>query len=58
MVSSRRNTLSQRGATSTKSVNPMTFMARAVAPTLPAWLVFNKTKRVFMGDEAKAGLNA
>ena len=46
------------GATSTKSVNPMTFMARAVAPTLPAWLVFNKTKRVFMGDEAKAGLNA
>ena len=36
MVSSRFSTFAQRGATSTKSENPITFMARAVPPTLPA----------------------
>jgi hypothetical protein len=27
----------------------MVFMARAAAPTLPAWLVWMRMKRVFMG---------
>ena len=48
MVSSLRSTLGQRGATSTKSSKPMTFKARAAAPTLPAWLVSIKMNRVFM----------
>jgi len=41
-----------RGATSTRSEKPITFIARAAAPTLPAWLVFNSTKRVpsFVGS--------
>ena len=42
------STLAQRGATSTRSSKPMTFMARAAAPTLPAWLVLIRMKRVFM----------
>ena len=48
MVSSLRSTLGQRGATSTRSSKPMVFMARAVAPTLPAWLVWIRMKRVLM----------
>jgi hypothetical protein len=48
IVSSRRSTLAQRGATSTRSSKPMTFMARAAAPTLPAWLVWIRTNRVCM----------
>ena len=46
MVSSRRSTLAQRGATSTRSSKPMVFMARAAAPTLPAWLVSIRINRV------------
>jgi aryl carrier-like protein len=29
----------------------MVFMARAAAPTLPAWLVLIRTKRVFMNGD-------
>jgi hypothetical protein len=50
MVSSRRSTLAQRGATSTRSPKPMVFMARAAAPTLPAWLVWIRMKRVRIAD--------
>ena len=46
--SQSRSTSAQRGRTSTKSSKPMVFMARAAAPTLPAWLVSIKTKRVFI----------
>src|SRR3954471_12950250 len=46
-VSSRDSTSGQRGATSTRSSKPITFIARAAAPTLPAWLVLSRTKRVF-----------
>jgi hypothetical protein len=35
--------------TSTRSEKPITFIARAAAPTLPAWLVFTSTKRVGSG---------
>ena len=35
-----------RGATSTRSAKPITFIARAAAPTLPGWLVPSRTKRV------------
>src|SRR5512140_2512698 len=48
-VSARSSTSGQRGATSTRSSNPMTFIARAAAPTLPAWLVLIRMKRVRMG---------
>src|SRR3990167_6875907 len=56
MVSSRRSTLAQRGATSTRSSNPMVFMARAAAPTLPAWLVLIRTKRVCIRKWGQKGL--
>jgi hypothetical protein len=46
IASVRSSTSGQRGATSTRSSKPMTFMARATAPTLPAWLVLSNTKRV------------
>ena len=55
MVSSRRNTLGQRGATSTRSSKPMVFMARAAAPTLPAWLVWISMKRVRMVKSKRNG---
>ena len=50
MVSSLRSTFAQRGATSTRSSKPMVFMARATAPTLPAWLVWMRMKRVLMAQ--------
>ena len=45
---SRRGSARRRSAarTSTRSVKPITFIARAVAPTLPAWLVCTRMKRV------------
>ena len=46
IVSSRDSTSAKRGRTSTRSEKPMTFIARAAAPTLPAWLVCISTKRV------------
>jgi hypothetical protein len=46
MASSWQSTSGKRGATSTRSEKPITFIARAVAPTLPAWLVWMRTKRV------------
>jgi hypothetical protein len=33
----------------------MVFIARAAAPTLPAWLVFIRMKRVFMGGFKNRG---
>ena len=45
-ASARVSTSGQRGRTSTRSSKPITFMARATAPTLPAWLVSIRTKRV------------
>jgi hypothetical protein len=45
-VSSWLSTSAKRGATNTRSENPITFIARAAAPTLPGWLVFNSTNRV------------
>jgi hypothetical protein len=48
-ASSRTSTSAQRGATSTRSEKPITFIARAAEPTLPAWLVFTSTKRVGSG---------
>ena len=39
-------TSAKRGATRTRSEKPITFIARAAAPTLPAWLVPTRTKRV------------
>mgnify|MGYP000376038003 CR=1 FL=1 len=41
--------LSQRGATSTMSSKPIVLRARAAAPTLPAWLVLIRMKRVARG---------
>ena len=41
-----QHVVGQRGATSTRSVKPITFIARAAAPTLPAWLVPTRMKRV------------
>src|SRR5512133_2270025 len=48
-VSSRVSTSGQRGATSTRSSKPITLSARAAAPTLPAWLVLSRMKRVRIG---------
>jgi hypothetical protein len=45
-VSSWLSTSAKRGATSTRSAKPITFIARAAAPTLPAWLGRTSTKRV------------
>ena len=45
------------GATSTRSEKPITFIARAAAPTLPGWLVPIRMKRVgsvVSGTEAGA----
>ena len=47
-ASGRCNTSCQRGCTSTRSSKPITFMARATAPTLPAWLVLSSMNRVCM----------
>jgi hypothetical protein len=49
IASSRCSTSAQRGATSTSSEKPITLSARAAAPTLPAWLVPTRTKRVGSG---------
>ena len=46
IASARSSTSAQRGATSTRSEKPITLIARAAAPTLPAWLVPTRTKRV------------
>jgi hypothetical protein len=55
-ASSRASTSGQRGATSTRSQKPITFIARATEPTLPAWLVLINTNRV--GSVARAsGMN-
>lgn len=48
MASGRCNTSARRGCAKTMSSKPMTFMARAIAPTLPAWLVLRRIKRVCM----------
>ena len=45
-VSSWHSTSAKRGRTSTSSEKPITFIARAVAPTLPGWLVWIRMKRV------------
>ncbi len=45
-ASSCTKTSAKRGCTNTRSEKPMTFMALAAAPTLPAWLVFKSTNRV------------
>jgi hypothetical protein len=50
-ASSWTSTSGKRGATSTRSEKPMTFMARATDPTLPGWLVLSRMKRVVSGME-------
>ena len=46
IASGRASTSAKRGATRTRSEKPITFIARAAAPTLPAWLVPTRMKRV------------
>src|SRR5438552_975963 len=59
---SARTTTGARGATSTRSQKPITFIARAAAPTLPGWLVLSKMNRVgsgaCMGRRLKSRLSA
>ena len=54
IASGRASTSAKRGATSTRSAKPITLIARAAAPTLPAWLVPTRTKRVGSAGHAAA----
>ena len=49
------STSAKRGATSTRSQKPITFIARAAAPTLPGWLVPIRMKRVGSGATGMTG---
>ena len=54
IASARCSTSAQRGATSTRSRKPITFIARAAAPTLPAWLVSDQDEAGRIGGRLRS----